>query len=119
MARADFRKALPRAEEVRITVVGRSSGRRITLPVWFAADARALYLLPVTGSDSAWFRNLRKNRSIALAVKGSRWKARKVTLIRNRSRVRKIADLFREKYGAGQVRKYYSRFDVGVGIPLA
>ena len=118
MALGDFRKVLPKADEIRITVVGRSSGRKVTLPVWFAHDDRALYLLPVRGSDSPWYLNLVKNRRIALAARGSTWRARKVTLIRSRARVHRIADMFREKYGASDVKKYYSKFDVAVGLPL-
>jgi hypothetical protein len=118
MALRDFGKALPGTEEITITVVGRSSGGKITLPVWFVADARALHLLPVTGSQSQWYKNLLKNRTIALAARGATWTARKITLIRDRARVRKIADMFREKYGAGDVKRYYTRFDVAVRIPF-
>ncbi|HTY77637.1 MAG TPA: nitroreductase/quinone reductase family protein [Candidatus Bathyarchaeia archaeon] len=109
---------LSRVDEIKITVVGRSSGRKITLPVWFASDDRALYLLPVKGSASPWYRNLLKNRKIALGARGARWTVRKVTVIKSRSRVRKIADMFRERYGASDVKKYYSKFDVAVGLPL-
>ena len=35
------------------------------------------------------------------------------------SLVRKVADMFRAKYGAGEVKKYYSKFDVAVRIPLS
>jgi hypothetical protein len=41
-----------------------------------------------------------------------------VTPITEAARVRGIADKFRAKYGAGEVKKYYSKFDVAVKIPL-
>jgi len=118
MTRKDFTTALAKTDEIKITVVGRSSGRKITLPVWFAQDGKALYLLPVKGSDTEWYKNLLKNRTIGLAAKGSTWSAKKVTVIRDADRVRKVADMFRAKYGAGEVKKYYSKFDVAVRIPL-
>lgn len=118
MALRDLRQALQSTEEIKITVIGRTSGRKISIPVWFVEDGKALHLLPVKGSDTEWFKNLLKNRTITLAAKGRRWTARKVTLIKDRARVRKIADMFRARYGAGDVKKYYSKLDVTVRIPL-
>ena len=118
MALRDLKKTLQSTEEIEITVTGRSSGRRIALPVWFVEDGKVLHLLPVKGSDTEWYKNLLKNRTIALAAKRAKWAARKVTLIKDRARVRKVADMFRAKYGAGDVNKYYSKFDVAVRIPL-
>jgi len=118
MALRDLKKTLQSAEEIKITVTGRSSGRKIALPVWFVEDGKVLHLLPVKGSDTEWYKNLLKNRTIALAAKRAKWTARKVTLIKERARVRKVADMFRAKYGAGDVKKYYSKFDVAVRIPL-
>ena len=118
MALKDLKQALASTEEIKITVIGRTSGRKISHPVWLVEDAKALYLLPVKGSDTEWYKNVLKNRTITLAAKGARWTARKVTLIKDRARVRKVADMFRAKYGAGDVKKYYSKFDVAVRIPL-
>jgi hypothetical protein len=118
MALKDFTTALAKTDEIEIAVMGRSSGRKITLPVWFVEDGKALYLLPVKGSDTEWYKNLLKNRTIGLAAKGVKWSARKITVIRDTVRVRKVTDMFRSKYGAGEVKKYYSKFDVAVTIPL-
>jgi Uncharacterized protein conserved in bacteria (DUF2255) len=117
MALRDLKKALQSTEEIKITVTGRTSGRKISLPVWFVEDGKAVHLLPVRGSGTEWYKNLLKKRTITLA-KGAKWTARKVTLIKDRTRARKVADMFRAKYGAGDVKKYYSKFDVAVRIPL-
>jgi len=118
MALKDIEKALQSTEELQITVTGRTSGRKISLPVWFVEDGKAVHLLHVRGSDTEWYKNLLKNRTIALAAKGAKWTARKVTVIKDRGRVRKVAEMFRAKHGAGDVKKYYSKFDVAVRIPL-
>jgi hypothetical protein len=118
MALRDLKQALQRTEEVTITVTGRTSGRKISIPVWFVEDGKTVHLLPVKGSDTEWYKNLLKNRTITLAAKGTKWRARKVTVIKDRARVRKIADMFRARYGAGDVKKYYSKLDVTVRIPL-
>ena len=38
----------------------------------------------------------------------------KVVLVTDAPRVASVVEKFREKYGAGDVRKYYSKFDVAV-----
>ena len=58
MAQPDFTKALRDREEITITVKGRRSGRDIKLPVWFTLDGKTLWLLPVHGSRTQWFRNV-------------------------------------------------------------
>jgi hypothetical protein len=51
MAREEFKKALERSREIELTVIGRTSGREISNPVWFVRDGEKLYLVPVKGSD--------------------------------------------------------------------
>ena len=60
MARTDFRTALQGTNEIEITVTGRTSGRSLSYPVWFVLEGEKLYLLPVKGSDTDWYKNLRK-----------------------------------------------------------
>jgi hypothetical protein len=49
---------LSRDREIKITVTGRKSGRTISLPLWFVWDDEKLYLLPVKGSDTQWYKNV-------------------------------------------------------------
>jgi hypothetical protein len=37
---------------IKIIVIGRKSGRTISIPVWFVLEGEKLYLLPVQGSDT-------------------------------------------------------------------
>jgi hypothetical protein len=117
MAKSTFDKALGTVDELTITVTGRQSGRKVSLPVWFVLDGQTLHLLPVTGSDSQWYRNVRKTPMIRLAARRSaiRAKARPIT---SAAQVRKIVGQFRAKYGAGDVKKYYTKFDVAVDVRL-
>ena len=55
---------LSRSREINITVTGRKSGRAISIPVWFVLEDDKLYLLPVQGSDTQWYKNVLKNPSI-------------------------------------------------------
>lgn len=94
-------------------MVGRKTGNTISVPVWFVYNAEKLYLLPVRGSDTQWYRNILKNPSIRIDARGEEGEFRAVP-IRKAASVEPVVEKFREKYGAGDVRKYYSKFDVAV-----
>jgi deazaflavin-dependent oxidoreductase (nitroreductase family) len=118
MACPEFEKALEGTREIEITVTGRTSGRQITIPVWFVQEDERVYLLPVRGSDADWYRNLLKNPTIRLAADGAEHTT-SVTPITDPARVRGVVDKFRPKYGNRDVEEYYSNSDVAVEVPLA
>jgi hypothetical protein len=109
----DLKDRLARFRQVTISVTGRNSGRRISIPVWFVLDGETLYLLPVHGSDTQWYKNALKNPSLTIDARGTKADF-KVLAVTNPSQVSVVVGKFREKYGAGDVKKYYSRFDVAV-----
>ena len=112
-----LKERLGRYRQIKISVMGRKSGRRISIPVWFVVEGEKLYLLPVQGSDTQWYKNVRKNRSIGIDARGvaAEFRAAPVT---GAKAVKSVIEKFREKYGAGDVRKYYSGFDVAVLVRL-
>lgn len=66
MAFTDFEKAVNNASEIGLTTTGRVSGRETSRPAWFVRRGEKLYLPPVTGSRSQWYKNLLKNPAIRL-----------------------------------------------------
>ncbi len=108
---------LSRYREIHITVTGRKSGRAITIPVWFVVDGEKLYLLPVQGSDTQWYKNVLKKPSLWIDAKGAEAEF-KVVPITEAKQVSSVVEKFRAKYGAGDVKKYYSKFDVAVAAPM-
>ena|SRR3989441_2985173 len=118
MARTDFRTALQSTNEIEITVTGRTSGRSLTYPVWFALEGEKLYLLPVKGSDTDWYKNLRKTPTIRLEARGNTFTT-SARLLTDEAQVGEVVEKFRDKYGAGQVKAYYPKLDVAVEVPLA
>ena len=104
---------LSRSREITITVTGRKSGRTISIPVWFVWNDDKLYLLPVEGSDTQWYKNVLKNPSIRIAARGAEAEFNAVP-ITDSAEVSSVVASFRAKYGAGDVKKYYSKFDVAV-----
>ena len=108
-----LRNRLSRYREISISVTGRKSGRLISIPVWFVLEDEKLYLLPVLGSDTQWYKNVLKNPSIRIDARGAEAKLQAVP-ITDATAVSSVVEKFRDKYGANDVRKYYSRFDVAV-----
>src|SRR5271166_2828570 len=104
---------LSRASEINITVTGRKSGRKISIPVWFVIEEATLYLLPVKGSDTQWYKNVLKNPSVRIGAGGAEGEVQAVP-VRDVPQVKSVVEKFREKYGASDVKKYYSKFDVAV-----
>lgn len=90
---------LARSREIKISVTGRKSGRTISNPVWFVLDEDKLYLLPVQGSDTQWYKNVLKNPMIRIGA-GSVEAECQVVPITDVTQVASVAGRFRDKYGA-------------------
>jgi deazaflavin-dependent oxidoreductase (nitroreductase family) len=97
---------LSRYREITISVTGRKSGRVISIPVWFVCEDDRLYLLPVKGSDSQWYKNVLKKPTIRIDARGAEAEV-KVAFITDAREVSSIVEKLREKYGKGDVKKYY------------
>lgn len=108
---------LSRYREIRITVTGRKSGRTISIPVWFVYEHDKLQLLPVQGSDTQWYKNVLKNPSIRIDARGTEAEFKAVP-ITDAKQVSSVIEKFRAKYGARDVKKYYSKFDVAVLLKM-
>jgi deazaflavin-dependent oxidoreductase (nitroreductase family) len=104
---------LDRYRQIKISVIGRKSGRTISIPVWFVLEGEKLYLLPVRGSETQWYKNVLQNPSIRIDARGveEKFRAKPIT---GAKAVKSVVEKFREKYGARDVKRYYSKFDVGV-----
>src|SRR5918995_5622299 len=112
----DLHQRLNRVSEIRLSVKGRKSGRDIPRPVWFVHEGNTLYLLPVQGSDTNWYKNLLVDPTLKVSVNGIEIPARG-ELITDSNRVDNIVGKFKSKYGEGEVKKYYTKFDVAVEVP--
>jgi deazaflavin-dependent oxidoreductase (nitroreductase family) len=113
MKKNDLKDRLAHYRQVKLSVIGRKSGKTISIPVWFVVEGEKLYLLPVQGSDTQWYRNVLKNPSIRIDARGTEAEFRAVP-ITDAKTVKSVIEKFREKYGAKDVKKYYSKFDVAV-----
>ena len=114
----DLKSRLARYRQIKISVVGRKSGRVISIPVWFVLEDDTLYLLPVQGSGTQWYKNVLRNPSIGISARDAEAELKAVPVTGAKA-VSSIVEKFRERYGAGDVKKYYSKFDVAVRIELS
>jgi hypothetical protein len=118
MSTSAFKEALNRSSEIELSVIGRSSGVSIERPVWFVYKSNILYLLPLNGSETNWYKNILKNPAIKISVDNTKISA-DARPIPDSNRVKQIVDAFRFKYGPNDVKKYYSKFDTIVEVPLS
>jgi len=112
-----LKNRLSRSSEITITVTGRKSGRAISIPIWFAFDDEKLYLLPVQGSDTQWYKNVLKKPSIRVEALGAEADVKAVPVM-DSAGVSAVIEKFRAKYGAGDIKKYYSKLDVAVAAEI-
>ena len=117
MARSNgsLKDRLSRHRQIKLSVIGRKSGRTISIPVWFVLEGEKLYLLPVQGSDTQWYKNVLKNPSIRIDARGAEAEFQAAPITDDKA-VKSVVEKFREKYGAKDVKKYYSKFDVAVVV---
>ena len=108
-----FKDRLSRSSEITVTVTGRKSGRAISIPIWFASDDEKIYLLPVQGSNTQWYKNVLKKPSIRIDARGEEADVKAVPLTDDAA-VSAVIEKFRAKYGPGDIKKYYSKLDVAV-----
>ncbi len=120
MTREAMLQRLRSSREVNITVKGRRSGRDISLPVWFVLDEGrpSLWLLPIRGSRSPWFRNLEADPRVRLEVEGESLSAR-ASVQRDPAVVQEIVERFKARYTAREFERYYSGVDVAIEVPLS
>ena len=113
----DLKDRLSRYRQIKLTVTGRKSGHAISRPVWYVLEGTTLYLLPVQGSDTQWYKNVLENPKIRIEARGAEGEF-KATPTTDAKQIATVADKFREKYGAADVKKYYSKFDVAVRVQI-
>jgi deazaflavin-dependent oxidoreductase (nitroreductase family) len=116
MVPIDFCSGVQNATLVEITVTGRTSGRPISLPIWFVLEDNTLYLIPVKGSDTEWYKNVRKTPTIQVSAHGKTVTA-STHVLTNQAHLDHVLELFREKYGRN-VKSYYPKYDVAVEVKL-
>ena len=113
----NLKDRLARYRQIKLSVIGRKSGKTISILVWFVFESDKLYLLPVQGSDTQWYKNVLKNPQIRIDARGAEAGFQSVP-VTDAKAVNSVSEKFRGKYGAEDVKKYYSKFDVAVVVEM-
>jgi len=114
---SELKERLSRYRQIKLSVIGRKSGKTISNPVWFVLEGEKLFLLPVQGSDTQWYKNVLRNPSIRIDARGAEAEFQAAPITDDKA-VKSVVEKFREKYGAKDVKKYYSKFDVAAVLEL-
>jgi len=118
MADDTFARGMKNRRLISITVIGRRSGREITRPVWFVLQGTSVWLLPVFGSKTQWYLNLKANRAITVHV-GKESRRLQARLRKDKSAIREVIQRFRDKYTAAEIKRWYTGLDAAVQVPIA
>jgi hypothetical protein len=124
MTDSEFLKALTSTEAIDLTVKDQRTGRSSSRPVWFVLENQTLYLLPMTGSDSEWYKNTLVNAEVQISARSPlrvlAMKGRKLTAhtkpIQGSAEVAEVVQKFKSKYGPAEISKTYSKLDTAVQV---
>jgi hypothetical protein len=109
----EFLEALKSTREVQLTV--KKSGKWTTRPVWFVVDGATIYLLPMYGTDTKWYKYATANPEIELSVRGKKVRAEARPVL-DAQELADVIDRFRSKYG--QLERYYGKLDAAIAVTI-
>jgi hypothetical protein len=113
MVAMDFLDALKSKSEVELAV--KRSGKWTTRLVWFVVDGATVYLLPVYGTDTKWYKHVTTNPEITLSVGGKKIRAQARPLL-DAQQIADVTNRFRSKYG--ELERYYRKLDVAIAVAI-
>ena len=117
MSKSDLYKMLSKVSEITLSVKGGKSGKNIPRPVWFVHEGNTLYLLPVQGTQTNWYKNFLVDPTLKISANDAETTVRGKP-ITDSSRVDNVVRKFKSKYGEGDVKKYYPKTNAAVEVPL-
>jgi deazaflavin-dependent oxidoreductase (nitroreductase family) len=103
-----------------LTTIGRKTGRRHRIEIWFALRGRRIYLLSGGGDSADWVRNIIWNGRVRIQV-GSRGVAARGRIVKRPAEDRLARELLDEKYMGwrpGKKLSSWARNALAVAIDL-
>ncbi len=97
--------AIKDASTLQITTVGRKTGKRHTVTIWFLVDGEKVYLATLRLRRD-WVRNVMKNGRVELDIAGQRLKGH-ATRIVDPDRIARVNALLRKKYWAAWLGSWF------------
>jgi len=109
----EFLEALKSTSEVELTV--KRSGKWTTRPVWFVVDGATIYLLPMYGADTKWYKYATANPEVELSVRGKKVRAQARPVL-DAQELADVIERFRSKYG--ELKRYYRKLDAAIAATI-
>jgi len=109
----EFLEALKSTSEVELAV--KRSGKWTTRPVWFVVDGTTVYLLPMYGADTKWYKYATANPEVELSVMGNKVRAQARPVL-DAQEFADVIDRFQSKYG--ELMRYYRKLDAAIAVPI-
>jgi len=97
--------ALKDHSTLRLTTLGRKTGKRHTVTVWFLTDKETVYLVTMN-LQRDWPRNIMKNGHVELDIGGSVFKGR-AKQIPEAKRLAQVKTLLSQKYWAAWLGSWF------------
>ncbi len=99
--------AIARRGTLRITTIGRRSGKPHTVPIWFVVEGTTLYL-GTLNANRDWVRNAAKNPEVRLDVAGLGFRGR-VATVTEPALERHIHELIARKYWMAWIGSWFGQ----------
>lgn len=74
-----------------------------------------MLLLPMRGKKSAWYKGILVDPNIEIEAAGNKGKVR-AKPVQSKKAVDETLEMFRKKYGTGDVKKYYPGQDAAIEV---
>lgn len=103
-----------------LTTIGRKTGRRHRIEIWFALENGVVYLLSGGGARADWVRNIRADPTVRLQI-GSREIAARARMVRRPVEDRRARELLDGKYmewRASRTLSSWARRSLPIAIDL-
>ena len=98
-------------------MIGRRTGRSITLPVQFVYEENKILLLPFMGKKTGWYANLAKHPEITIEIRGTKLKGN-AELSTDNAMLASVVEKFKAKYGESNITDYYPTKDAFVKVAM-
>ena len=85
--------------------------------MWFVLKGKELLLLPVTCTDSQWYKNILRDPQVKISSSKLSFNG-KLRAITEKGQVERVIELFRGKYGASDAKRYYPKPNVAASLLL-
>jgi deazaflavin-dependent oxidoreductase (nitroreductase family) len=109
-------EALDRSWNIRVTTVGRKSGKPRRVTVWFACDGGKVYL---AGGRKVphWCRNIQKNPDVEVEIAGVKFKG-KARILQGAKQANRVRALMFRKYLLARISGIFGGYKHAVPVEI-